>query len=216
MDLIVPVVLLDLTYDVANPAFPQDNGAGIGDVLVGPFVQWGPVMGSKGPIFMHRVELQVTLPTGKYSSSKELNPGSNVYTFNPYWAGTLFVTPKWTASTRIHYLWNGENSAPNRNFLPASDSQAGQAIHANFAMAYEVIPKSLRLGINGYYLQQITDTEVDGSAVSGRKERVLGIGPGLLWSLSQENHLFLNAYVESQAQNRPEGTRINMRWVHHF
>jgi hypothetical protein len=208
LDLIVPVVSLDLDYDTYITGFPRDNGTGVGDVLVGPYVQWDPIMGENGPIFMHRVELQVTFPTGKYSDNRELNPGNNIYTFNPYWAGTFFVTPKLTASTRVHYLWNSENND--------TDVQAGQAIHANFAMAYEVISKSLRLGINGYYLQQVTDTEIDGSNESGRRERVLGIGPGLLWSLSQEDHLFLNTYFESNAKNRPEGTRVNLRWVHHF
>jgi hypothetical protein len=208
MDLIVPVVSLDLDYDTSDPTFPQDNGTGIGDILVGPFLQWDPVMGSKGPKFMHRVELQVTLPTGKYSESRQLNPGSNTYTFNPYWSGTVFFTPKWTASTRIHYLWNSENKD--------TDVQAGQAVHANFSTAYEILPKSLRIGLNGYYLQQFTETKKDGSSVSDSEERVLGIGPGLLWSLGQENHIFLNAYVETKTENRPEGTRINARWVHHF
>jgi hypothetical protein len=150
-NLMVPVVNLDMGYTTDNPAFPQDNSGGMGDILVGPFLQWDPIMGKKGPIFMHRIELQMIFPTGKYDEDKELNPGSNFFSFNPYWSGTLFLGPKLTASTRIHYLWNAKNNDPNRNYRAAGadDTQAGQAFHANFAMAYEILPKRLRLGING-------------------------------------------------------------------
>jgi len=216
VNLMIPVVAIDMSYGTDNPAFPQDNGTGVGDILIGPFLQWDPVMGSKGPIFMHRVELQMIFPTGKYDENKELNQGSNFFSFNPYWAGTLFITPKLTASTRIHYLWNAENSDPNRGFVGADDTQAGQAVHANFAMDYEVLEKRLRLGVNGYYLKQITDTQMDGSDVDGRKEQVLGIGPGLVYHFSQNSHLFFNSYFESMAENRPEGRRCNLRWVYHF
>jgi len=215
LDLIVPVVSLDLDYATIPPSppappVPQDNGTGIGDILIGPYIQWDPVMGEKGPLFMHRVELQVTLPTGKYSDSKALNPGSNIYTFNPYWAGTLFVTPKLTATTRVHYLYNSKNRDTNVH--------AGQAVHANFAMSYELIPKALRIGINGYYLKQIEASDMNGPdpTEQAKKERVLGIGPGMLLSLSQDDHIFVNTYVETLAENRPEGTRVNLRWVHHF
>ena len=130
--------------------------------------------------------------------------------------------PRWKTSWRLHYLWNAKNKRPIKAFFgpPGSpipdDTQAGQAIHLNFASAFEVLPKRLHVGVNGYYLKQITDTEVEGVEQSGR-EQVLGIGPGAVWHFSPDDHLFFNTYFETQAQNRPEAKfRFNFRWTHHF
>lgn len=210
MDVIVPFVAFDLD---PKGAPLTDNGAGMGDLLVGPYLQWDPIMGQNGPVFMHRVEFQMLLPTGRYNHNDSLNPGSNFFSIDPYWAATWFIQPRWTASWRIHYLWNDENDEPGGGF---STLQAGQAVHLNYATDYEVLPKQLRLGINGYYLKQVTDTKINGSDVSGRREQVVGIGPGLVWHISQNDHIFANAYVECAAENRPEGERYNLRWVHHF
>ena len=125
---------------------------------------------------MHRIELQMLFPTGKYDNDKEINPGSNFFSFDPYWAATLFITPKWEFSTRVHYLWNTRNNDPNR-FNPdgtrADSTLAGQAVHLNFASSYEILEKRLHAGVNGYYLKQTTDTQMDGNDVPGTKEQVL-------------------------------------------
>ncbi|MGM0656421.1 MAG: SphA family protein [Thermodesulfobacteriota bacterium] len=213
LDVIIPYAALDASY--SGPGFPEDNGNGMGDLLVGPFLQWNPVMGKRGPRFMHRIEFQMIFPTGKYDDDKELNPGSNHFSFNPYWAGTFFITQKWTTSARIHYLWNAENDDPNRAYAGADDTQAGQAVHLNFSTAYQITP-GFRLGINGYYLKQITDFEIDGKEIDNTKEKVFAIGPGLLWHISRDTHLFFNAYYETEAENRPEGDRYNLRLVYHF
>lgn len=197
-----------------------DNAAlrgqtGIGDLLIGPFIQFDPIMGPDGPRFIHRIELQVNLPTGEYDDKHAINPGNNAWSFNPYWAATYWFTPKWTTSVRAHYLYNGKNHDPAQSFGDVSDIQAGQALHANFTTDYAVTDH-MRLGINGYWLKQITDTQVDGHDVSGRREKVWAIGPGGMYSFSANDHVFVNAYFEQDVENRPDGSRVQVRYVHHF
>jgi len=210
INFMIPVVSIDLD----DPNGILTDNSGVGDLLVGPYLQWDPIMGANGPIFMHRIELQLIFPTGDYDDDRALNPGNNHFSFNPYWAATAFLTPQWTVSWRLHYLWNDKNDDPNNPFAQ-DDTQAGQAVHANFTTAYEIIPKQLRVGLNGYWFDQITDSEWDGKDVDGQ-EKVFAIGPGLVWHLNQDQHLFFNAYKETSAEYRPEGERVTLRYVHHF
>jgi hypothetical protein len=213
LDLILPYASFDL--DAAGTPLTANDG--FGDLLVGPYLQWAPLMGPNGPVFVHRFELQTILPTGDYDETRSINPGANVVSLDPYWAATWFITPKWTASGRFHYLWNAENDDPNTPpALAIQDTQAGSAVHANFATEYEFIEKHLRVGLNGYAFRQLSDSQVNGQDGSGGKEQVVGLGPGALWSFNPDNHLFVNVYVEMAAENRPEGERYGIRYVHHF
>ncbi|MBP7052221.1 MAG: transporter [Phycisphaerae bacterium] len=199
LDVIVPVASFETD--------PVTNNDGIGDLLVGPYLQWDPVMGANGPVFMHRIEFQMIFPTGSYDEDRNVNPSSNFFSFDPYWAGTLFFAPRWSVSWRLHYLWNDENDD--------TKIQPGQAVHANFACSYEAIPKQLRVGVNGYFFEQVTDTELDGDDFDD-DESVFAVGPGVLYSFSQDTHLFFNAYFETSADDRPEGEKFILRFVHHF
>lgn len=214
LNAVLPIVTkMDVDDGLNNAALKAQSG--MGDLLVGPFIQFDPIMGPDGPRFVHRIELQVNLPTGEYSDKRDINPGNNAVSFNPYWAATYWFNPKWSASVRAHYLYNFRNDDPSYAFGDVSDIQAGQALHANFATEYAVTPQ-LRLGINGYWLKQISDTRIDGHEVSGRREKVWAIGPGAMYSFSQEDHLVVNAYFEQDVENRPDGSRLQVRYIHHF
>lgn len=210
VNVMLPYVSLEL-----SPADQPlaDNMPGMGDLLVGPFLQWDPVMGPNGPKVVHRVEFQMIFPTGDYDDEKHVNPSSNFFSFNPYWAGTAFFGPNWTASWRLHYLWNQENDDP---VGPFDDAQAGDAIHFNWAVAYMIKPNQLRIGLNGYYLKQLSESERDGEKVEDSEEQVMAIGPGMVYHFSKEQHLFVNYYDEFKVENRPEGSRLNVRYVHKF
>ena len=207
LDIIVPAVKFDLSHSGRGPGLGA-NSWGLGDVLVGPYIQWDPIMGPNGPKLLQRVELQIVLPTGKFDKKQNLNPGSKVFSVNPYWSGTYFFQPNVTGSLRFHYLWNSENSD--------TDHQPGQAVHANLALAYEAQPHKLRVGVVGYFLKQITDSKTNGNADSTEKEQVVAVGPGGVYHFSQNDHLFVSLYLETAAKSRPEGTRLNLRYVHHF
>jgi hypothetical protein len=212
---ILPIVLsADVDDGLGGSALT--SGTGMGDLVAGAFLQADPVMGPDGPKFVQRFAVDFLAPTGDYDPKNAVNPSSNFWSFNPNWAATFWFSPKWTASWRLHYLWNAKNNKPNDAYGPEADTtQAGQVLHANFATEYAVTPQ-LRVGLNGYWLQQIEDTKVNGEHVSGTRERVWALGPGAVYSFSKEDHVFANLYSEFGAENRPEGTKLIFRFVHHF
>jgi hypothetical protein len=62
-------------------------------------------------------------------------------------------------SARLHYLWISVNHEPFAG-LGAHTVQPGQAYHMNYSASYEVITH-VRVGFNGYWLQQTTDEKIN-------------------------------------------------------
>ncbi|RJX48973.1 phenol degradation protein meta, partial [Pseudomonas syringae pv. actinidiae] len=87
--------------------------AGFGDVIIGPFLQLPTLTRADGsPLLTQRVEADIAIPVGAYNRNRSINPGSNFWSFNPYYAATYWFSPKWSASGRFMYLWNGKNDDP--------------------------------------------------------------------------------------------------------
>jgi len=192
---------------------PQARAREVGDLTISPFIlQWNDQKVFGKPYF-GRLDIPVIVPTGQYVSSRPLNIGNNVVSLDPYYAFTVLPTDKLEVSARLHYLWNSRNNDPYQG-LDASSIQPGQAFHANLAVSYEVW-KGLRLGINGYALQQLTDDKMNGSSLADSKERVFGIGPGLVYSRDKW-WIYLNSYFETGVENRPDGIKIVLRYSRAF
>ena len=201
----VLVPMADVEVKLASGTDATERG--FADPIFGPFaLQWAPKRIGRG-IFVHRALLDVTAPIGKYSDQRPVNIGNHFVMINPYYAFT-YERSKLEVSARFHYLWNSVNRDPFVGF-GIKNMQPGQAFHANYATSYEVI-KNLRVGFNGYWLQQLTDHQINGQDVQNSKERTVGLGPGIqvggngLW-------FRVNSYIETDVRNRPAGVRVTFR-----
>ena len=212
---ILPAVAGAGVNDGLNGAVLRTS-TGLGDTIFGAFLTFDPIMGQNGPRFAQSIEFDVFTPTGRYDRNIAINPGSHFLSINPFYAATFWATPDWTFSGRFHYLWNATNNEPNFSLGPeARTSQAGQAFHMNL---HDALPAHAAwgVGLNGYYLQQLTDLRVNGQAAPGTLERVAAIGPFLTFALNKDYSVFLNAYKEFGAENRPEGERVILRFNAYF
>lgn len=187
-----------------------DSDEGIGDLVVGTFLQWSPAEYRENPRLVQRIELDVKFPTGKNKEPKiSINPGKNTYCLNPYWAATFYVTQDWAFSWRLYYLWCATN---HKTCL-----KAGDTFHMIATTEYEIKP-NLWIGINSYFLHQLKNNRLHGVEVPHSKEQVLGIGPGFLYSINKQYDLvfFGNLYFETLVKNRPQGVTAVLRFFKYF
>lgn len=217
IDFLLPVGSLTAggTLGPGGPPVTANPGP-LGDFIVGPFVQW---FSHKllGRPYLHRFELDVVAPTGHYDSKYTINPGANIWTIEPYYAFTWFLTPRLSTSWRLLYAFNTTNDDPWEVLqgLGINEVQPGQVFHCNYSLAYEVI-KNLRVAAAGYYLKQTTDTQFNGTDVPGRREQVFAIGPAVHWITKSGVVFALKTAFESSVKNRPQGSRTTFRMIYKF
>jgi len=207
-DITLPITLYSRVEN--NLLGITDSGSGFGDLIFGVFVQAKAIFKNEQPFYVHRLEFAFSVPNGKNKLPlKTINPGNGVFFLDPYWSATLYFTPRFSASWRLHYLWV---SANHKIHL-----KAGDAIHGNYAFEY-AFTEQLYLGINGYFLQQIKDNRLNGIKIPDNRERVLGIGFGGLYSFKRRfaSVLIANFFWETAVRNRPQGFKFLLRYLRHF
>ena len=137
--------------------------------------------------------LEITIPTGEYDATRLANTSNNFYTYKPLFSFTWLPSARTELSVKTTYSFNQENHD--------TDYRSGQIFHFDYSASYKVTD-NLNLGINGYYFEQLSNHRANGVELADSRERVLGIGPGLMWRIDPKKALWINAYTESMARNR--------------
>lgn len=212
----VPYIFLD--GDTQFPIDLKTNHAGIGDPTVAFIIQHDPIIYNNQPVFSDRISIGVISPLGDYNENKDFNPGSNYFSLFVYAAMTFQLNQKLSLNLRPYYYYNFKNDSPASS-APLDenthDTQAGQFFTTNYNLGYKV-NENLTLGINGYYLKQLTDDKINGKTVQDSKEQVFAIGPAAMLDYGK-NKFYLTVHKESKVENRFEAqSSFTSRWLHVF
>jgi len=199
-----------------------ENNGGLGDIITGPVIQW---VGKSllGKPYFHRIELDVIVPSGRYSDEYLINPGANIVTFNPYYSFTWMPISNFETSFRIHYAWNSRNSSPyGILYGPDASLRPGQNIHFNYALEYH-LQKQFWMGLAGYCMWQIEEDSLRNSALPPlmqdalvQEEQTVGIGPLLTLQPIPNLLMSLATAFEVGVKNRPEGIKGTFKILYKF
>ncbi|MFP3613175.1 transporter [Paraburkholderia sp. SIMBA_050] len=189
---ILPILNLDI-----HAGGLSDHHSGVGDTTLQPVMI---SYSSPGHTFFAYFTPDVSVKTGAYSASHLVNPGRNVTAFMPNFNVTWFPVRDVELSGTAVY----EIDSPNR----ATSYHSGNVGLFEYLIGYSVT-KSLQLGLQGYFLKQVTD-DVRGGGAIGNRAQVIGVGPQLVYKISPLAGIALKYQRQVDVRNWARG---NQFWV---
>ena len=196
--LVIPIVHVDIETGVRigdRQVKLQDDTFGIGDLTLVPTI----LFWNRGKFHFTLAEFIVT-PTGEYDTDELVNTGLNYWTFDTDFAVTyLNEETGQDYSVNIGYNYNTENSE--------TDYQTGQELHIDY-MINQFLSESWAVGIQGFYLKQVTGDSGNGAILGDFKAEAAGVGPAVLLntkSFGREVTFIAKWLHEYHAERRIEG-----------
>ena len=202
----VPAPLQAAVSQQVSSQFAAAGGSasGVGDLEVGPFLSWRR---DNLSVF---AALSAVFPTGAYNKNRPVNPGLNYYTLRPTLAAGVVTESGFDVAGRFTYSFNSRNRE--------TDYKSGQYLGLDYMATYEFI-EHFKIGMNGYYINQVTDDSAPAGVpiVNGNRIRVSGIGPMLAYLSGDEKYAAEFKYLkEHSARARPEGSAVFIKLTYRF
>jgi hypothetical protein len=184
--------VVPIAYSSVETAFSNDTDFSIGDVTLQPLYL---TYANKTKTLFAYGGVDFNLPTYTVMSRRYV-------TANP------IVTMTWFASKNVDFniialaeLALSENAS--------TDYRSGNLLvmeYSAHARPFAFLPK-LSLGVNGYYVDQVTGDEVSGVDV-GFEGRSFAIGPELVYQITESGGVAIKWQHELGVRNRPEGEKL--------
>ncbi len=197
----IPLVDLELDTSLSigdTLVSASDSATGLGDIVLIPLLLYW----NSGNIHTSVAQFIVT-PTGDYDADNLINNGLNYWSFDTNFALT-YLNPETGRdfSFNIGHIYNTKNDDTNY--------QTGRELHLDVAFN-QFLSETFAVGIQGFYLKQITGDSGSGALLGDFKAEEAGVGPALLWStqIGEQGVSFIAKWLhEFHAENRLEGDHV--------
>jgi hypothetical protein len=187
-----------MKVDVHKSPGGSGNNAGIGDIIVDPFIlSW------HGNNWHLATGVDIYCPTGSFDKGRVANVGRNYWTFEPIVAGTYVSDSGYEVSAKFMYDFNTRNTD--------TDYRSGQEFHVDYTVGKKFGP--LSIGAGGYYYQQTTEDKTGGYNYG--KGMTLAVGPQAKYDYKNMSLVFKYLF-EVDTENRPRGNNLWAKFVYAF
>lgn len=140
------------------------------------------------------------IPVGSYDRTALANSSFGYATISQSVAATWLPTPQWEATIDGNVSFNFENDD--------TDYESGDLYGLTYSTSYRPFPSNPKwqFGINGFYVKQFNDDEIDGTPVpTGFRLRKFAVGPQVVWWHSPAVAVVFKWQHETAVRNAPQG-----------
>lgn len=162
-DICIPLISTDISMKNAGPASFSDNGFGLGDILVEPFL-----LAWHGPRYDAALGAGVYLPSGQFDYRQPASPGKGFWSFMFTAGGTVYLDAErtWSASILPRYEINTRQQDTNRT--------SGDSFHFEWGLG-KTLFDYWDVGVAGYSHWQVANDS--GPGATNDREEKHAIGP---------------------------------------